>query len=150
VLALTGLAFATTTVASAPASTAHTAAVVVTERVSKPGTYRVTITIAGSAKRADRVRLVVGSVSRDAIAAGITTISVEVHIAGHTLTVRASGHRLRPRIAVSLRRIQLSAKTHHSTTPPKSAPATAPTVRSSRPRPPRARRDPPAIPGTGA
>ena len=128
VVALAGLGLATTTVASAPASTAHTAAVVVTERVSKPGTYRVTITIAGSAKRADRVRLVVGSVSRDAIAAGITTISVEVHIAGHTLTVRASGHRLRPRIAVSLRRIQLSAKTHHSTTPPKSAPATAPTV----------------------
>jgi hypothetical protein len=123
VLALAGLALATTTVASAPASTAHTAAVVVTERVSRPGTYRVTITIAGSAKRADRVRLRVGSVSRDAIAAGITTVSVNVHIAGHTLTVRASGHRLRPRIAVSLQRIQVS---HHGTAPPKPAPVTSP------------------------
>ena len=126
VLALAGLAFATTTVASAPASTAHTAAVVVTERVSRPGTYRVTITIAGSAKRADRVRLVVGSVSREAIAAGVTTISVKVHIPGHTLTVRASGHRLRPRIAVSLRRIQVSSKTRHAAQPPKAAPVTPP------------------------
>lgn len=127
VLALAGLALATTTVASAPASTAHTAAVVVTERVSQPGTYRVTITIAGSATRTDRVRLLVGSVSRDAITAGITTISLEVHIAGHTLTIRASGHRLRPRIAVSLRRIQLSAKTRHASTP-KTAPPPATTA----------------------
>jgi hypothetical protein len=122
-LAVVALASATTTVASAPASTAHTAAVVVTKRVGKPGTYRVTVTITGSAKRTDRVRLLVGSVARDAIAAGITTISVEVRVAGHTLTVRASGHRRRPRIAVTLRRIRSSAKPHHGTP---AAPTTAP------------------------
>jgi Glycosyl hydrolases family 16 len=125
-LALVALAFATTTVASAPASTAHTAAVVVTKRVSKPGTYRVTITITASAKRIDRVRLLVGSVARDAIAAGITTISVEVHVAGHTLTVRASGHRRRPRIAVTLRRIPSSARSHHGTPAAPTAPVVSP------------------------
>ena len=125
-LALAALALATTTAASAPASTAHTAAVVVTERVSRPGTYRVTITIAGSAKRVDRVRVVVGSVSREALAAGVTTISVKVHIPGHTLTVRAKGDRLRPRIAVSLRRIEASTKARHGTQPPKSTPVTPP------------------------
>ena len=64
------------------------------------------------------------------ITAGITTISLEVHIAGHTLTVRAIGDRLRPRIAVSLRRIQRSAKTHRARTPKTAPPpaATAPVV----------------------
>ncbi len=127
-VALVALALATTTVASAPASTAHTAAVVVTKRVSRPGTYRVTITITASAKRSDRVRLLVGSVARDAIAAGITTISVEVHVAGHTLTVRASGQRRRPRIAVTLRRIRSSTRSHHRTP----AAATAPVVSPAR------------------
>ena len=104
-LLLTSVAFAMTTVASAPASTAHTAAVVVTKRVTKPGVYRVTIRLSSRAKRAAHVRLLVGAVLRDAVTAGdrrLTTVSLEIPIAGHTLTVVATSPRPRPRMAISL------------------------------------------------
>jgi beta-glucanase (GH16 family) len=111
VLLLTGLALATGTVASAPARAAHTAAVVVTERIGTPGVYRVTITISSHSRRADHVRVLVGSVARDAITSGdrgLTRISLQIHIEGHTLTIRAIGRRSRPHIAISLRHLARS------------------------------------------
>jgi beta-glucanase (GH16 family) len=115
VLLLTGVAFTTATVASAPASSAHSAAVVLTKRVSKPGDYQVTVTISSRSKRADHVRLRVGAVTRNAVLTGVMSVSlqVQVHIAGHSLTVVASSHRARPRIAVSLRRVALATVPRH-------------------------------------
>ncbi len=140
-LLLTGLALAAGTVASAPASTAHTAAVVVTKHVKAPGVYRVTITLSSHSRRAEHVRLLIGSVARDAITAddrGLTKVSLQIDIEGHSLTVRATARRARPQIAISLRRVRRASsrpapKTKGTTGPPAPTPTPGPAPSSVAP-----------------
>jgi hypothetical protein len=91
---------------------AHTASktVVMHRRVLAPGTYRVTIALSSSSARANHISVEVGSVALFVTTARRhrqATLSARVAVKGRSITIRAVGSRLRPRLSVRLRRVAL-------------------------------------------
>jgi len=114
---------------------ARRAVVTVRSGVTQPGLYGVTIVIGDRRATSNRVRLQIGSITRDALTGRRhrrAHLSLRIHIAGRTLTVTAVGQRARPTLAVSVRRIGPPAATPAAAATPSAAViATAATSDSS-------------------